>query len=424
MWDKIKRAWKIRDLRNSILFILGMLVIFRFAAHIPIPGINLDNLSQLLDSNQALGFLNVFSGGGMKNFSVVMLGIAPYITSSIIMQLLTMIVPRLEALSKEGDFGRRKINGYTRWLTLPLAVVQTFSMISVLRASSYNVVEGMTSWSLFMAIATITAGTVFLMWIGELMSEKKIGNGVSILIFAGIISALPGAVQGLLINFDQSQIINLVVFALLALATIVGVVIITEGQRNIPITYTRHMGGSSAYGGINSHLPLRVNIAGVIPIIFAISIMLVPPMIGQLFMTANAAWLASFAASIVALWQNQVFYTILYFVLVIAFTYFYTAVIFHPTQIAENLQKQGGFIPGIRPGRETAEYLQGVINKLLIVGSLFLGLIAILPFIVQVFFQSASFRLGGTSLLIVVSVVIEMIKQINAQLVMRDYEAF
>src|SRR6056297_2983640 len=424
MWEKLKRVWKIKDLRNSILFILAMLVIFRFAAHIPIPGINLDALGELLESNQALGFLNVFSGGGMKNFSVVMLGVAPYITASIIMQLLTMIVPKLEALSKEGEYGRKKINGYTRWLTIPLAIVQTFSMISVLKSSSYNIVEGMSAWSLFMAIATITAGTVFLMWIGELISEKKIGNGISVLIFAGIISSLPTAVQNLLINFDQSQIITLVVFAIIAIATIIGVVIITEGQRNIPITYTRHMQGSAAYGGINSHLPLRVNIAGVIPIIFAISMMLVPPMIGQLFMTAKTAWIASFASSIVALWQNQVFYTILYFVLVIAFTYFYTAVIFHPKQIAENLQKQGGFIPGIRPGRETAEYLQGVINKLLVVGSLFLGLIAIMPFVVQVFLQSHVLRIGGTSLLIVVSVVIEMIKQINAQLVMRDYEAF
>lgn len=424
MWDKLKRVWKIKSLRNSILFVLGMVVLFRFAAHIPIPGINLDELGNFLASSDAFSMLSLFSGGGMKTFSVVMLGIAPYITASIIVQLLTMIVPKLEALSKEGDYGRKKITGYTRWLTLPLTLVQTFGMISVLQKSSYQIVDTMNSWSLFMALVAISAGTVFLMWIGELITEKKIGNGISVLIFVGIISALPGALQGFIVNFDQSQIITLLIFGLIVIATIVGVVIITEGQRNIPVTYTRHMGGSSAYGGINSHLPLRVNIAGVIPIIFAISVMLFPPMIAGLFVSAQTAWVASIATAIAALWQNQIFYTIAYFGLVIAFTYFYTALVFRPDQIAENLQKQGGFIPGIRPGRETANYLQYVINRLLVVGSLFLGLIAIMPFIMQFFMQSSMFKIGGTSLLIVVSVVIEIIKQINAQLVMRDYEAF
>jgi preprotein translocase subunit SecY len=422
MWDKLKRIWKLKDLRNSILFVLGMLVIYRFAAHIPIPGINFENLDQLLGSNQALGFLDLFSGGGIRNFSIMMLGVAPYITASIIIQLLTMIVPKLEALSKEGEYGRKKITAYTRWLTIPLAVIQTFSMISVLRNSPYQVIDQMTSWAMFSAVVAITAGTLFLMWLGELISEKKIGNGISLLIFVGIVSALPGTIQSLVVNFDKSQILNLVLFGVIAIATIVGVVFITQGQRNIPISYTRHMSGRQVYGGVNTHLPLRVNQAGVIPIIFAIAMMMFPPMIASLFISAKTAWLASFATSVTNLWQNQIFYTIMYFVLVIAFTYFYTAVIFHPDKIADNLQKQGGFIPGIRPGRETANYLQYVSNRILLAGASFLGLIAVLPFLVQVFVKVGNVSLGGTSLLIVVSVVIEIIKQIQAQLVMRDYD--
>ncbi|HOX96959.1 MAG TPA: preprotein translocase subunit SecY [bacterium] len=422
MWDKLKRIWKLKDLRNSILFVLGMLVVYRFAAHIPIPGINFENLNSLLNSNQALGFLDLFSGGGIRNFSIMMLGVAPYITASIIVQLLTMIVPKLEALSKEGEYGRKKINSYTRWLTIPLAVVQTFSMISVLRNSPYQVIDNMSSWSMFLAVIAITSGTVFLMWLGELISEKKIGNGISLLIFVGIVSALPGTIQSLIINFDKSQILNLVLFGIIAIATVVGVVFITQGQRNIPISYTRHMSGSKVYGGVNTHLPLRVNQAGVIPIIFAIAMMMFPPMIASLFINAKTAWIASFATSVNNLWSNQIFYTAMYFILVIAFTYFYTSVIFHPDKISDNLQKQGGFIPGIRPGRETANYLHYVSNRILLLGAVFLGLIAVLPFLIQVFFSMGNVSLGGTSLLIVVSVVIEIIKQIQAQLVMRDYD--
>ena len=269
---------------------------------------------------------------------------------------------------------------------------------------------------------TITAGTVFLMWIGELISEKHIGNGISLLIFAGIVSGLPGSVGSTLYTYDQAQIINMVIFALISLVTIVGVVIITEGQRNIPVSYARKVRGNKVYGGVDTHLPLRVNQAGVIPIIFAIAIIMFPPLIAQLFIRVKTVWIANAAEWVIQIFQNQLFYGISYFVMVVAFTYFYTAVIFHPDQIAENLQKQGGFVPGIRPGKNTAAYLQKIVTRIVFTGALFLGIIAVLPLITAQITNTQSLVVGGTSLLIVVSVVIEMFGQINSQLSMRDYE--
>ena len=422
MFEKFTQIWKIKDLRHSILFVLAMLVIFRIGSHIPIPGVDAVALKRLFEGNQLLGMMNIFSGGSMDNFSILMLGIAPYITSSIIFQLLAMVVPKLEELSKEGEYGRKKINQWTRWLTIPLAFMQSFGMIAILRQSAVNVLPGYTTWQILMAMVTITAGTIFLMWIGELISEKHIGNGISILIFAGIISGLPGNVGTTLYTYDQSQIINMIIFAVIALITIIGVVVITEGQRNIPVSYARRVRGNKVYGGSNTHLPLRVNQAGVIPIIFAVAIIMFPPMIAQFFVRANTVWIASSAQWIIQLFQNQLFYGILYFVMVVAFTYFYTAVIFHPDQIAENLQKQGGFVPGIRPGKNTAAYIQSIVTRIIFTGALFLGLIAVLPLITAQITNTQSLVVGGTSLLIVVSVVIEMVNQINAQLSMRDYE--
>lgn len=422
MWNKISQIWKIGDLRKSILFVLAMLIIFRLAAHIPIPGVDTAALKNLFQNNQLLGLMNIFSGGSMENFSIVMLGIAPYITASIIFQLLTMVIPKLEELSKEGEYGRQKINQWTRWLTVPLAFFQSFAMITLLRQSAVNVLPNFTSWHILTAMVTITAGTVFLMWLGELISEKHIGNGISLLIFAGIISGLPTSVGSTLYTYDQTQIINMVIFALIALVTIVGVVIITEGQRNIPVSYARRIRGNKVYGGVDTHLPLRVNQAGVIPIIFAIAIIMFPPMIAQLFLYVKTAWIATAASWIIQTFQNQLFYGVTYFVMVVAFTYFYTAVIFHPDQIAENLQKQGGFVPGIRPGQNTAAYLQKIVTRIVFIGALFLGIIAVLPLITAQITNTQSLVVGGTSLLIVVSVVIEMFNQINAQLSMRDYE--
>jgi len=423
MLEKLTQIWKLKDLRNKILFVLAMLLVFRLTAHIPIPGINLVNLKDFFSSNQILGLMNIFSGGGMQNFSIVMMGVAPYITASIIFQLLAMIIPKLEEWMKE-PAGRQKVNLYTRIATVPLSILQAYGMISLLRNSPKPIIENLDWFSLSAMLITITAGTMLLMWIGELITEKKIGNGISLLIFAGIVARVPQAISEVVLNFNQQQVTNFVIFGIIALVTIVGVVVITEGQRNIPVSYAKRVRGMKMYGGMNTHLPIRVNTAGVIPIIFAISIILFPPMVAQFLMRVQNAIVHNIAQTIINVFNNQLFYGILYFILVFGFTYFYTAVIFHPYQIAENLQKNGGFIPGIRPGTHTAQYLQNTISRITLTGALFLGIISVLPLMMQNATGMSSMVIGGTSLLIVVSVVIEMIKQVEAQMTMRDYEGF
>lgn len=358
----------------------------------------------------------------MENFSVVMLGVAPYITSSIIFQLLAMIVPKLEEMTKEGESGQRRINMYTRWLAVPLAFLQSFGMIKLLSNSGSQILSSGGAFNLTVTMVTITAGTMFMMWIGELITEKKVGNGISLLIFAGIVSALPSIVRNAFINYNPSDLYTYVMYVIMAIATVVGVVFINEGQRNIPISYAKQMHGNHSYGGSATHLPMRVNMAGVIPIIFAISLVMVPPMISQFFISSSSTFLVNMAQGTIALFQNQIFYGALYFLLVFGFTYFYTAVIFHPTKIAENLQKNGGFIPGIRPGKETEKYLQTTMNRINLIGAGFLGLIAVLPLIVQAVSGSQSFAIGGTSLLIVVAVAIETARQIDAQVTMHEYD--
>ena len=422
MFNKLIQIFKIRDLRNNILFVLGLLVVFRIAAHIPLPGVNIENLKNFFGQNQILGLLNVLSGGAMENFSIVALGVGPYITSSIIFQLLVMIIPRLEALSKEGEAGYHKINQYTRLLTPPLAVLQSYGMITLLQRSGQQIIGQLDTWQWVTTISIMTAGTMLLMWLGELMTEKKVGNGISLIIFAGIVTGLPSMVQKTIATFDPAQIFNLVIFAALALITVAGVVYITEAQRNIPVSYAKRVRGTRMYGGMETFLPLRVNQAGMIPIIFAISIIMFPPLVAQMLQYIKKAWITNSSQFIIDLFQNQIFYAIAYFSLVVVFTYFYTSVIFRPHQIAENLQKQGGFIPGLRPGRSTAEYLGGVSTRILLAGSLFLGLIAVLPLITQGALGIAALTVGGASLLIVVSVVIETVRQIESQLTMREYE--
>lgn len=419
----IVRIWRLKDLRRSILFVVAMLFIFRVAGHIPIPGVDVGNLKAFFQGNEILGLLNVFSGGTIENFSVVALGVAPYITSSIIFQLLAMVIPKLEAIQKEGEAGQRRINRWTRYAAVPLAALQAFGMITLLRQSSRPILGELTPGTYAIIILTLTAGTMFLMWLGELISERKIGNGISLLIFAGIVAGLPSAVQQAIVSFDKAEITNLVLFAAIALITIIGVVLITQAQRNIPVSYARRIRGMRMYGGVDTHLPLRVNMAGVIPIIFAISIILFPPMIAQFFLQAKSVIVVRAAQWIIEVFQNNLIYGILYFVLVFIFTYFYTAVIFHPNQIAENLQKQGGFVPGIRPGKPTSGYLQYVISRVILVGALFLAVIAVLPLVMQRFTGIQSLAIGGTSILIVVSVVIETLAQIEAQLTMHEYEA-
>lgn len=423
MLEKIIQIFKIRELRNKIFFILALLVVFRLAANIPVPGVDQTQLRNFFEGNQLFGLLNLFSGGGLSSISIVMLGVGPYITSSIIMQLLTMIIPRLEQIYKEeGEIGRQKFNQWTRWITVPLAAMQTFGMISLFR--SQGVIRAITPFEMFYLIIVAVAGTIFLMWLGELITEKKIGNGVSLIIFAGIVAGLPGAVSKIFATQDSSQFFTYILFLAIIVAAIAGIVFVNEGQRNIPVSYAKRIRGNRMYGGTSTHLPLRVNQAGVIPIIFAMSIMLFPGMVANFLANVSNPTVASAARFIGGIFQNQLFYGITYFFLVVAFTYFYTAVVFDPNKISESLQKQGGYVPGIRPGANTAEYLYHIMNRIILSGALFLGLIAVLPFIVKAITNINSVSIGGTGLLIVVSVVIETIKQIEGQLVMRDYEGF
>ncbi len=425
MWDKLLQAWRVKEVRNGLLFVFIMMVIFRVAANIPLPGIDLVALQRFFEANKLLGLLNLFSGGTIRNFSIVALGVAPYITSSIIFQLLGMIIPRIEEIQKDGEAGQRRINQWTRLLTVPLAIIQSFSLIGLMKQSQFQIMRDSSPFYLFAIVCTLTAGTLFLMWIGELISEKKVGNGMSMIIAAGILADLPSSTSQFLTAFDQTQVLTLALYAAIGIATVLGVVFVTEGQRNIPIQYARQSRGQGvALGGVASSLPLRVNMVGVIPIIFAVSMLLFPTIIAQFVSRARSVWLASAAHWITVTLQNQAVYGVLYFCLVVGFTYFYTAVVFHPDRISENLQKQGGFVPGIRPGRPTSEYLDYIINRITLGGAAFLGAIAVMPIIAQGLTGASRLALGGTSLLIVVSVVIECVKQIEAQATMREYDAY
>lgn len=422
MWHKLLQAWKIKEVRNSLLFVCIMMVLFRFLANIPLPGVDVVALKNFFESNQVLGLMNLFSGGTMENFSVIAMGVAPFITASIIFQLLGMIVPKIEELQKEGEAGRRKINQWTRMSTVPLAMLQSIGLISIIKSSPVPILVRSDLFYYVTIVLTVTAGTIFLMWIGELISEKKVGNGISLLIFAGIVSGLPSVIQRALVTYDASQLVTWLSYAAIAVITVVGVVYISEAQRNVPIQYARQVRGMGA--GVATHMPLRVLMAGVIPIIFAISLLILPTMVAQFFLTAKTPWIADVARWLLTILQNQTIYGILYFLLVVGFTYFYTAVIFKPDQVAENLQKQGGFIPGIRPGPPTADYLQHVVTRVTFAGSIFLGLIAVLPVIMQAYSGTTTFAIGGTSLLIVVTVVIESVKQVESHVTMREYEVY
>jgi preprotein translocase subunit SecY len=421
MYDIFAQIFRTPDLRKKILFIVALLVVYRLVANIPLPGVDVFQLKRLFEDNALLGLLNIFSGGGLSNISVVLLGVAPYITASIIMQLMQTIFPALEKLYKEeGEQGRQKFNMWTRWLTVPLAALQSFSMISLLR--SQNILADITPFTIVVIILSATAGTVFLMWLGELITEKGLGNGVSMLIFAGIVAALPTGASRLIATWDPSQFFTYLVFLALGLITVAGVIFINEGQRTIPIAYAKRVRGSSVYGGSATHLPLRVNQAGVIPIIFAVSLILIPTMLANFFVTSPNARIADIAISVATFLQNQWVYGIAYFTLVVLFTYFYTAVVFDPVKISENLQKQGGYVPGIRPGMSTAEYLHHIITRITFTGALFLGVIAVLPIAVQGMTGIQALSIGGVSILIVVSVVLELVKHIQSQLMMRSYE--
>lgn len=425
MKEKLMQIFRVPELRNKVIFVLVLLVVFRLIANVPVPGIDQERLKMFFAGNQFFGLLNLFSGRGLTSISIVMLGVGPYITASIIMQLLTMIVPRLEQIYKEeGEAGRQKFNQWTRWLTVPLAAMQTLAMITLLKSQGI-LLANVGKFEIATIVVMAVAGTVFLMWLGELITEKGIGNGVSLIIFAGIVSGLPSSFTKVYSTMDTSQLFTYIVLLAVIVAAIGAVVFVTEGQRNIPVAYAKRIRGSKMFGGSTSHLPLRINQAGVIPIIFALSIMLFPGMVANFFAKSSNTMLANIAAKTSVLFSPSSWsYWLIYFILVVAFTYFYTAVVFDPNKISENLQKQGGYIPGIRPGKNTSDYLYRIMNRVTLSGAMFLGLIAILPFIVQSFTSIGSVSIGGTGLLIVVSVVIDTMKQIQSQLVMRNYEGF
>ena len=423
--DTLNKIWQFKDLRYKILVVAGLLVATRIIAHIPLPGVNLEQLKYFFDQNQIFGLLNMFSGGTMSSFSIALMGVGPYITSSIVFQLLIMIVPRLEEMQKEGESGTRKINQYTRILTVPLAIIQGYSMLYLLR--SQGIIPAWTISSLIIMLISITAGTLVLMWIGEIITEKGIGNGVSLIISIGILAGLPSQIRNtasIISLGDTNKIISLIIFLLIAIAIVGIIVLITEGQRNIPVSYARRSRGIHSYSSLNTYLPVRVNTAGVIPIIFAMSLMVIPGVIARFFENAQSQWLAHAAQVTGNLFKNNLFYGALYFLLVVAFTYFYTAVVFKPEQIAENLQKQGGFVPGIRPGSETVSYLGNIITRITLTSAIFLGVIAVLPFIMQAVTNINTLVIGGTGILIVVSVVIETMNQLQAQLTMHTYDNY
>ena len=417
----IKAIFSDRSLRNRIFFVVFILIITRILAAIPIPGIDASNLASFLKSNSFLGLLNIFSGGGISSFSIVMLGVGPYITGSIIMQLMTVLVPRLkEMYQEEGEAGRRRFVQYGRLLTLPLAMLQGFALITLLERQ--NVIAHLSPVVMFVNILIVTAGTMLMMWLGEQINEKGIGNGVSLIIFAGIVAALPTHLGQFFLTFDVSQIPLLVGLMVLSLLIIGGIVYVTEAERPVPVTYARQtrIGGGSGLGA-STYLPLRLNQAGVVPIIFAISILLFPQLLAQLFLTSSNPTLASVARAVNTGLTNHLIYGSIYFFLVASFTYFYTAVMFDPEKTAENLQKNGAFIPGYRPGQATAEHIGFILGRITFFGAIFLGIVAVLPVIVQAATGLTAVQVGGTSLLIAISVVLDLIKKIDAQLSMKEY---
>lgn len=418
-----RNSFRAPDVRRKILFTALILVVFRIFAHIPVAGVNLEQLKALFAQNQFLGLLDIFSGGTLSNFSVMALGLNPYINASIIMQLGTLVFPKLDALQKEGESGRQKINQYTRYLTVPLAAIQAVGMFALLK--SQGIISVLTPLEIASFIVTMTAGTMLLVWLGELITEKGVGNGISIIIFAGIIGRIPVSIGQTISTAGSENLFNTLAFVVMGIVVIASIVIVNEATRKIVVNYARRVRGNKMYGGQSTYLPLRLNQAGVIPIIFAVSIMLLPSLFANYLTAASNPAIQKFATQITIIFNpNGFFYNGLYFLLVVVFTFFYTAVVFNPKKIADEIQKYGGFIPGVRPGTPTAKYLNYILVRITCAGALFLGIIAILPNLMRVFTNVQTFAIGGTGILIVVSVVLETIKSIEAQLVMRNYEGY
>lgn len=419
----ILNIFKIEDLRKKVLTVLFLLVVFRLMAAIPIPDIDLGQLENFFSSSQLLGFLNIFSGGGLSNLSIAMLGVGPYITATIVMQILTMIFPKLkEMYYEEGSAGRTKFNRISKYLTIPLSFLQAYSFLNILM--SQGAIPRLGGIQILRDSLIVTAGSMILVWIGDLITEKKIGNGISLIIFAGIVSHIPTTIQQLFISFDSSTLMSYLAFLVIALVVIAGVVFINEAERKIPITYAKRVRGNKMFGGVSSYLPLKVNQAGVIPIIFAVTVLLFPQFLAQMLVIVSQPLSSQVSAWVNTTFNNQYIYASIYFVLVVLFTYFYTAVTFDPKEISKNLQRAGGVILGIRPGEPTTQHLGKIINRITLWGAIFLGVIAVLPNVTTMVTGISVVTIGGTALLIVVSVALEVLRQINAQLIMREYEGF
>lgn len=428
MLEALRNALRLPDLRRKILYTLLILILFRLAAHVPVPGVDRAGLRQVFEANQLLGFLNMLSGGAMRDFSVVAMGVYPYITASIIMQLVTPLLPQLEELSKEGEHGQHKLNMYTYWMTIPLAALQGFAQATLLAHPIGSGAPLLANFDLIRyplptlaVVISLTAGTMFSMWLGELITEEGVGNGVSIIIFGGIVAGIPQNVGQLL----ATSISALLVLTILMIITVAAIVYIQEGERRVPVRYGKRVRGTRVYGGQSSHIPLRVNSAGMIPLIFAQSILILPGIVSQFFMTSGNSIVVGIARGVNSAFNTGgTIYWSMYFIMVVGFTYFYTDVIFRQQNLPENLQRQGGFIPGIRPGQRTEDYLNGVLQRVTLVGAVFLGLVAVLPFFARQITDVQTLLITSTGLLIVVGVVIDTIKQLEAQLLMRHYEGF
>ncbi|TSC60483.1 MAG: preprotein translocase subunit SecY [Parcubacteria group bacterium LiPW_15] len=419
--NKFLELFRVKDLRNKVLIVLGLLVAFRVLASIPIPGVDPARLAQFLASSQLFGFLNLFSGGGLTNLSLAMLGVGPYITATIIMQLLTIIFPKMKQLYyEEGARGQAKFNQYSRILTIPLAVLQGFGFLNLL--ISQGAIARPSALGMLTNILAITAGSMLALWFGELISEQKVGNGISLIILAGIVSQLPTDFRLLIASYTPAMLPTYVGFAIIAIGIIAAVVYLNEGERKIPIAYARRIRGNKMYGGSSSYLPLKVNQAGMIPLIFAVSVLLFPQFFAQVVSVFSADLGLKLHTAISTFLANQLWYGLLYFILVVAFTFFYSAITFNPEEVAKNLQRGGGFVTGIRPGEATASFFKRILSRVNLSGAVFLGLIAVLPIFVQTVTKVSALQISGTSLLIVVAVVLETMRQVNSQLTIRGYE--
>lgn len=420
VWKKIKAMFTDETLRRRVLFVLGSIVVFRLLSAIPIPGIDTIKLQNFISNNQFVGVLNMFSGGGLSTLSIIMLGVGPYITSSIIMQLLTIMSPRLKAMYQEdGEIGRKKFTQFSRMLTIPLALIQGLALLMLLRKQGIMIDNSI--FGLITNLSVVVAGSMLIMWIGELVSEFGIGNGVSLIIFAGIVARIPTEVSQFFFTFDIANLPVYILFLAVGLLIIAGVVVVSEAERPIPVTYAKQVRGDHVAGGTQTYLPIRINQAGVIPIIFALSILLFPQMIGNLLAGMTNGTLLAISRGLLWFVSNTWLYSLMYFIFVFLFTYFYTAVTFDPEQLSTNLQKNGAFIPGIRPGPATREYISKILNRTTTMGAVFLGLIAVLPLVIKSITGISALSIGGTALLIVVSVVLDLIKKTEAQLSMREY---